>query len=48
MTFSRERSPPDLPVQPPTKYEFAINFKTAKSLGLTVPRRQSPKPKRRR
>ena len=29
--------PADLPVQAPTKYEFAINLKTAKSLGITVP-----------
>jgi putative tryptophan/tyrosine transport system substrate-binding protein len=29
--------PADLPVQAPVKYELAINFKTAKSLGLTVP-----------
>jgi putative tryptophan/tyrosine transport system substrate-binding protein len=33
----RGANPGDLPVQFPVKYEMAVNLKTAKSLGLTVP-----------
>jgi putative ABC transport system substrate-binding protein len=33
----RGEKPGDLPVQQPTKYEFLVNVKTAKALGLNLP-----------
>ena len=33
----RGEGPSSLPVMEPTKFEFVLNLKTAKTLGITVP-----------
>jgi putative ABC transport system substrate-binding protein len=35
----RGAKPGDLPVERPSKFEFVVNLKAAKEIGLTIPER---------
>jgi putative ABC transport system substrate-binding protein len=37
VSYIKDAKPAELPVQLPTKFEFIVNLKTARRIGVTVP-----------
>ena len=37
--FLRELTPLSCPVEQPTKFDFVVNLKTAKQIGVTIPQK---------
>ena len=37
LTSTPRREPPTLPIEQPVKFDFVVNLRTAKALGLTIP-----------
>ncbi|MGC1992724.1 MAG: ABC transporter substrate binding protein [Pseudolabrys sp.] len=37
MKILQGKQPKDIPIEQPTKFDLAVNLKTAKAIGITIP-----------